>query len=92
MPERLNEEIKRRKRVVRIFPNAPGRIRLIRALAEETHEDWIEVRRYLDRNLLRAHKKEALMRLGHKQEPAASDELTQAHSQPPVFLRGYTTC
>jgi transposase-like protein len=40
MLERLNEEIKRRTRVVRIFPNAQACQRLVRALAVETHENW----------------------------------------------------
>jgi transposase-like protein len=39
MLERLNEEIKRRTRVVRIFPNAQACQRLVRALAVETHEN-----------------------------------------------------
>jgi putative transposase len=39
---RLNEEIKRRTRVVRIFPNQESCLRLIRALAVETHEGWLE--------------------------------------------------
>ncbi|MEJ2033459.1 MAG: transposase, partial [Deltaproteobacteria bacterium] len=39
---RLNEEIKRRTRVVRIFPNSASCIRLIRALCVETHEGWLE--------------------------------------------------
>jgi len=38
--ERLNEEIKRRTQVVRIFPNAQSCLRLIRALALETRETW----------------------------------------------------
>lgn len=42
MLERLNEEIKRRTRVVRIFPNQDSCLRLIRALAVETHEGWLE--------------------------------------------------
>lgn len=63
MLERLNEEIKRRTRVVRIFPNEQSCLRLIRALAVETHENWIEAHRYLDMNLLREHKKEQLMQL-----------------------------
>ena len=41
MLERLNEEIKRRTHVVRIFPNAEACQRLIRALAVETHENWL---------------------------------------------------
>ena len=63
MLERLNEEIKRRTRVVRIFPNEESCLRLVRALAVETHENWIEAHRYLDMNLLHEHKKEQLMQL-----------------------------
>ena len=37
--ERLNEEIKLRTHVVRIFPNRDSCFRLIRALAIETHEN-----------------------------------------------------
>lgn len=42
MLEWLNEEIKRRTYVVRIFPNASSCLRLIRALTVEMHENWIE--------------------------------------------------
>jgi putative transposase len=55
--ERLNEEIKRRTLVVRIFPNAQSCLRLIRALAVETHENWLEQHRYLNMEELREHKK-----------------------------------
>jgi putative transposase len=58
--ERLNEEIKRRTHVVRIFPNAESCLRLIRALAVEMHENWLEAHRYLNMDDLREHKKEAL--------------------------------
>jgi transposase-like protein len=61
MLERLNEEIKRRTLVVRIFPNASSALRLIRALAVEVHEEWIEATRYLDMQLLKEQKKEAKM-------------------------------
>jgi transposase-like protein len=57
MLERLNEEIKRRTRVVRIFPNAQSCLRLVRALAIETHENWLEQHRYLNMDDLREHKK-----------------------------------
>jgi putative transposase len=63
MLERLNEEIKRRTRVVRIFPNEQSCLRLVRALAVETHENWIEAHRYLDMNLLTERQKEVLMDL-----------------------------
>lgn len=57
---RLNEEIKRRTRVVRIFPNAESCLRLVRALCVETHETWLEDSRYLNMTLLAEQKKEAL--------------------------------
>jgi putative transposase len=60
MLERLNEEIKRRTHVVRIFPNVESCLRLIRALCVETHENWLEAHRYLNMDYLRELKKEAL--------------------------------
>ena len=60
MLERLNEEIKRRTHVVRIFPNAEGCLRLVRALCVETHENWLEAHQYLNMDYLRELKKEAL--------------------------------
>lgn len=57
MIERLNEEIKRRTHVVRIFPNEASCLRLVRALAVEMHENWIEATRYLNMDLLSEHKK-----------------------------------
>ena len=60
MLERLNQEIKRRTYVVRIFPNATSCLRLVRALAVEIHEDWVEAHRYLNMEHLREHKKEQL--------------------------------
>ena len=47
MLERFNQEIKRRTRVVRIFPNEQSCIRLVSALAMEANEVWME-RIYLD--------------------------------------------
>jgi putative transposase len=60
MLERFNQELKRRTHVVRIFPNAESCLRLVRALAVETHENWLEGPRYLDMLHLAEHKKEAL--------------------------------
>ena len=48
--ERLNQEIKRRTRVVRIFPDPASALRLTATLAMEQNEDWD--RRYLDMGLL----------------------------------------
>lgn len=47
MLERYNEEIRRRTRVLRIFPNEASCLRLIRALAVETHDQWVSGKRYL---------------------------------------------
>ena len=60
MLERFNEEIKRRTLVVRIFPNDASCLRLVRALAVEMHENWIEATRYLNMELLAEHKKQLL--------------------------------
>lgn len=51
--ERLNQEIKRRTRVVRIFPNRHSCLRLVSALAMEQSEEWLTGRRYLDMEELR---------------------------------------
>ena len=63
MLERINEEIKRRTYVIRIFPNEDSCLRLIRALLIEIHEDWIEQHRYLNMEELKEHKKAKLYNL-----------------------------
>ena len=60
MLEQLNQELKRRTHVVRIFPHASSCLRLVRALAVETHENWLEATRYLNMEHLRERKKELL--------------------------------
>lgn len=45
--ERVNQELLRRSRVVRIFPHPKSCLRLATALLKEWHEDWITGRRYL---------------------------------------------
>jgi transposase-like protein len=60
MLERLNEEIRRRTRVVRIFPNTASCQRLVRALCAETHETWLEDKRYINMDMLWEHQKEQL--------------------------------
>ncbi len=44
--ERLNEEIRRRERVIRIFPNEASIDRLIGSLLIEQHERWISGKSY----------------------------------------------
>lgn len=57
MIERFNEEIKRRTHIVRIFPNQASCLRLVRALAVEQHEEWLEGTRYLNMDFWREQKK-----------------------------------
>jgi len=46
--ERLNEEIRRRERVIRIFPNRESAVRLLGALLLEQDEAWTTGHRYFD--------------------------------------------
>lgn len=50
--ERLNQEIKRRTKVARIFPNEASALRLVCSLAIEQSEEWETGRQYLDVKLL----------------------------------------
>ena len=50
MLERVNQELKRRSRVVRIFPNEASCLRLLSALCQEISEDWGS-RKYLNMNV-----------------------------------------
>ncbi len=62
--ERFNQEIKRRTRVVRIFPNEEACLRLVSALCAETSEEWMTNRRFLDMDLLRE-----MLEAERKEEP-----------------------
>ena len=46
--ERVNQELRRRERVIRIFPNEASIERLLGSLLIEMHENWISGRRYID--------------------------------------------
>jgi putative transposase len=46
--ERLNEEVRRRERVIRIFPNRDSVVRLLGALLMEQDEAWTTGKRYFD--------------------------------------------
>ena len=54
------EEIKRRTRVVRIFPNAESCLRRVRALCVEIPEAWLEDNCYLNMDLLKEQRRERL--------------------------------
>ena len=66
MLERWHQEVKRRTRVVRIFPNGASCLRLVTALAMETSEDW-QGRRYLRMDL---EELEASLRAASAARPA----------------------
>ena len=76
MLEWLDEEIKRRTHVMRIFPNTESCLRLVRALCVEIHENFLEGHRYLNMDDLRELKKEALRQAAMPPSPATS------HSDP----------
>lgn len=44
--ERLNEELRRRERVIRIFPNDDSLIRLMGSVLMEHHEKWMTGKKY----------------------------------------------
>ncbi len=46
--ERLHREIRRRTRVVGIFPHEASALRLISAVLAEIHEEWLTDRQYLN--------------------------------------------
>jgi transposase-like protein len=48
MLERFIQEIRRREKVIRIFPNMESAYRLVGALCAEPHEEWSTGRRYLN--------------------------------------------
>jgi len=45
--ERLNQEIRRRTRVARLFPNEASCLRLVTAVLVEHHENWVTGKKYL---------------------------------------------
>ncbi|WP_025729905.1 IS256 family transposase, partial [Atopobacter phocae] len=43
--ERLNQEVRRREKIIRIFPNRVSANRLIGAVLMDTHDEWISSKR-----------------------------------------------
>ena len=69
MLERLNEELRRRERVIRIFPNKASALRMIGALLVEQHEQWISGRKYFDLDEYESRRQARQARDGHEQAP-----------------------
>lgn len=56
--ERINQEIRRRSRVVRIFPNRASCLRLATAVVAEISEEWVTAKRYLNMAELEAQREQ----------------------------------
>lgn len=56
--ERINQEIRRRSRVVRIFPNRASCLRLATAVVAEISEEWVPAKRYLNMAELEAQREQ----------------------------------
>lgn len=76
MVERLNEEIRRRERVIRIFPNEESAHRLLGSVLAEIHEKWVCGNMYLliddyhkYKEQLRHTRPATKLRLVHKPKP-----------------------
>ncbi len=56
--ERMNEEIRRRTIPIRIFPNRNSALRMLTALWQDIHENWMTGRKYLDMELIKEWEEE----------------------------------
>ena len=60
LAERVNEEIRRREIIIRVFPNDDSATRLIGSLLADISDDWREAHRYFDMTDYYDYKKEIL--------------------------------
>lgn len=79
--ERLNEEIRRRERVIRIFPNRDSVLRLVGALLMEQDEVWTTGKRYFDMTAYW---------LWRERTPAQPTLFQETPMLPPACVRGST--
>jgi transposase-like protein len=70
--QRLIEEVRRREKVIRIFPNMGSTWRLLGAVLAEKHEEWSTGRKYLDMAEFRDWKEQA-----NRPEPEPGDSTEQ---------------
>jgi len=78
--KRLNEEIRRRERVIRIFPNRESVYRLVGAVLIEIDEKWMTGRKYLDLTIGVAEKERARSTMG--KSGGSGDQESELTSTP----------
>ena len=66
MVERLNEEVGRRERVIRIFPEIGSILRILGSILIDENEKWSQ-RKYLDTSVLKKSELERLVEVTEKQ-------------------------
>jgi len=69
--ERLNEELRRRERVIRIFPTRDSALRLLGALLMEWDEQWATGKRYLTMDVYWQWKQQQHQKEQHHERAAA---------------------
>lgn len=93
MLERLIEEVRRRERVIRIFPDERSPWRLLGALLTEQHELWITGRRWLSLDAYGEWQKrdtEELERAPKSVRPQPAEG--ELHNFPALIRRGAQCC
>jgi transposase-like protein len=80
--ERLIQEIRRREKVIRIFPSRSSAWRLIGALLAETHEEWSTGRRYLKMDAFKEWRREQTRPDPAKQDAELESGPTSHSMQP----------
>jgi hypothetical protein len=78
--KRLNEEIRRRERVIRIFPNRESVYRLVGTVLIEIDEKWMTGRKYLDLTIGVAEKERARSTMG--KSGGSGDQESELTSTP----------